>query len=188
MGTCGIAARIFTVHLTSLTLQGFSCAAILITILRPKIQKAEWERTSEDLLAKLQNPYTSRNGLVMTSNVISHKRKKKKETCSPLQANCNEKDGGHYENSGQFSSLTLELCKTTQWLNFGSRKTEIVTHMPILKVATPSADHLRRYSFILGALHGEFSRWNSWVKCRLFLFLSLHLLLKYSFSIQCTTA
>ncbi|XP_060929426.1 general transcription factor II-I repeat domain-containing protein 2-like [Limanda limanda] len=34
----------------------------------------------------------------------------------------------------------------------------ILYHMPTLKEATPSADHLRRFSSLLGALHGEFSR------------------------------
>ncbi|XP_063820002.1 general transcription factor II-I repeat domain-containing protein 2A-like [Pseudophryne corroboree] len=34
----------------------------------------------------------------------------------------------------------------------------ILTHMPTLKEATPSADHLHRYTSMLEALHGEFSR------------------------------
>jgi len=34
----------------------------------------------------------------------------------------------------------------------------ILTHLPTLKEATPSADHLQRYSSMLEALHGEFSR------------------------------
>ncbi|XP_068507798.1 general transcription factor II-I repeat domain-containing protein 2B-like [Syngnathus scovelli] len=33
-----------------------------------------------------------------------------------------------------------------------------LTHMQTLKEVTPSADHFRRYSFMLGALHCEFSR------------------------------
>ncbi len=37
-------------------------------------------------------------------------------------------------------------------------KDNILTHLPTLKEATPSADHLRRYSFMLEALLGEFSR------------------------------
>ncbi|XP_072436522.1 general transcription factor II-I repeat domain-containing protein 2A-like [Chiloscyllium punctatum] len=34
----------------------------------------------------------------------------------------------------------------------------ILTHLPTLKEAAPSADHLHRYSSMLEALHGEFSR------------------------------
>ncbi|XP_060691829.1 LOW QUALITY PROTEIN: general transcription factor II-I repeat domain-containing protein 2A-like [Hemiscyllium ocellatum] len=34
----------------------------------------------------------------------------------------------------------------------------ILTHLPTLKEATPSVDHLHRYSSMLEALHGEFSR------------------------------
>ncbi len=43
--------------------------------------------------------------------------------------------------------------------NFLSSQSEgnILTHMPTLKEVTPSADHLHRYSSMLGALHGEFS-------------------------------
>ncbi|XP_028275741.1 general transcription factor II-I repeat domain-containing protein 2B-like [Parambassis ranga] len=45
-------------------------------------------------------------------------------------------------------------------LQFLSRQLEsnTLTHMQTLKEVTPSADHLRRYSSMLGALHGEFSR------------------------------
>ena len=37
-------------------------------------------------------------------------------------------------------------------------KDNILPHLPILKEATPSADRLHRYSSMLEALHGEFSR------------------------------
>ncbi|XP_056388355.1 general transcription factor II-I repeat domain-containing protein 2B-like [Hyla sarda] len=45
-------------------------------------------------------------------------------------------------------------------LQFLSRQLESnnITHMQNLKEVTPPADHLRRYSSMLGALHGEFSR------------------------------
>ncbi|KAF7645378.1 hypothetical protein LDENG_00205800 [Lucifuga dentata] len=45
-------------------------------------------------------------------------------------------------------------------LQFLSSKLEgnILTHIPTLKEATPSADHFRRYPSMLNALHGEFSR------------------------------
>ena len=45
-------------------------------------------------------------------------------------------------------------------LQFLSRQLESnnLTHMQTLKEATQSDDNLRRYSFMLEALHGEFSR------------------------------
>ncbi|CAN2391864.1 general transcription factor II-I repeat domain-containing protein, partial [Pristimantis euphronides] len=55
-----------------------------------------------------------------------------------------------------FSLVTAFMRK----LNFLSSqlKGKILTHMPTLKEVTPSADHLHRYSSMLGALHEEFSR------------------------------
>ncbi|CAN2391899.1 general transcription factor II-I repeat domain-containing protein, partial [Pristimantis euphronides] len=55
-----------------------------------------------------------------------------------------------------FSLVTAFMRK----LNFLSSQLtgKILTHMPTLKEVTPSADHLHRYSSMLGALHEEFSR------------------------------
>ncbi|XP_028253675.1 general transcription factor II-I repeat domain-containing protein 2 [Parambassis ranga] len=57
----------------------------------------------------------------------------------------------------QMHSLVKAFMTKLQLL---SRQLEsnTLTHMQTLKEVTPSADHLRRYSSMLGALHGEFSR------------------------------
>ena len=55
----------------------------------------------------------------------------------------------------EMNSLVKAFMTKTQFL---SSQLEKNTHMQTLKEAAPSADHLRRYSSMLQALHGEFSR------------------------------
>ena len=54
-------------------------------------------------------------------------------------------------------SLVKAFMRKLQFLS-SQMEGNILTHMPTLKEATPSADHLCRYSSMLGALHDEFSR------------------------------
>ena len=63
------------------------------------------------------------------------------------------------QGKGQFAHEMYSLVKAfMRKLQFLLNQCNILTHMPTLKEATPSADHLHRYSSMLGTLHGEFSR------------------------------
>ncbi|XP_060764588.1 general transcription factor II-I repeat domain-containing protein 2B-like [Neoarius graeffei] len=57
----------------------------------------------------------------------------------------------------EMHSLVKAFMTKSQFLSRQLESNDI-THMQTLKEVTPSADHLRRYSTMLGALHGEFSR------------------------------
>uniref|UniRef100_A0A8C5LJG6 SPIN-DOC-like zinc-finger domain-containing protein n=1 Tax=Leptobrachium leishanense TaxID=445787 RepID=A0A8C5LJG6_9ANUR len=54
-------------------------------------------------------------------------------------------------------SLVKAFMRKLQFLS-SQMEDNILTHLPTLKESRPSAVHLRRYSSMLGALHGEFSR------------------------------
>ncbi|XP_034001037.1 general transcription factor II-I repeat domain-containing protein 2B-like, partial [Trematomus bernacchii] len=57
----------------------------------------------------------------------------------------------------EMHSLVKAFMTKMQFLS-SQLESNNLTHMQTLKEVTPSADHLRRYSSMLGALHGEFSR------------------------------
>ncbi|XP_075907338.1 general transcription factor II-I repeat domain-containing protein 2B-like [Nelusetta ayraudi] len=57
----------------------------------------------------------------------------------------------------EMHSLVKAFMRKIQFLS-SQLESNTLTHMQTLKEVTPSADHLRRYSSMLGALHGEFSR------------------------------
>ncbi|XP_071063277.1 general transcription factor II-I repeat domain-containing protein 2B-like [Pseudochaenichthys georgianus] len=57
----------------------------------------------------------------------------------------------------EMHSLVKAFMTKMQFLS-SQLESNTLTHMQTLKEVTPSADHLRRYSSMLGALHGEFSR------------------------------
>lgn len=57
----------------------------------------------------------------------------------------------------EMHSLVKAFMRKLQFLS-SQLDSNNLTHMQTLKEVTPSADHLRRYSSKLGALHGEFSR------------------------------
>ncbi|XP_071398745.1 general transcription factor II-I repeat domain-containing protein 2A-like, partial [Centroberyx affinis] len=57
----------------------------------------------------------------------------------------------------EMHSLVKAFMRKMQFLS-SQLESNTLTHMQTLKEDTPSADHLRRYSSMLGALHGEFSR------------------------------
>ncbi|KAK2828937.1 hypothetical protein Q5P01_019971 [Channa striata] len=57
----------------------------------------------------------------------------------------------------EMHSLVKAFMRKLQFLS-SQLESNTLTHMQTLKEVTPSADHLRRYSSMLGALHGEFSR------------------------------
>lgn len=57
----------------------------------------------------------------------------------------------------EMHSLVKAFMRKIQFLS-SQLESNNLTHMQTLKEVTPSADHLRRYSSMLGALHGEFSR------------------------------
>lgn len=57
----------------------------------------------------------------------------------------------------EMHSLVKAFMRKLQFLS-SQLESNTLTHMQTLKDVTPSADHLHRYSSMLGALHGEFSR------------------------------
>ncbi|XP_033977991.1 general transcription factor II-I repeat domain-containing protein 2B-like [Trematomus bernacchii] len=57
----------------------------------------------------------------------------------------------------EMHSLVKAFMTKMQFLS-SQLESNTLTHMQTLKEVTPSADHLRRYSSMLGALHGEKSR------------------------------
>lgn len=57
----------------------------------------------------------------------------------------------------EMHSLVKAFMRKLQFIS-SQLESNTLTHMQTLKEVTPSADHLRRYSSMLGALHGEFSR------------------------------
>ncbi|XP_078139742.1 general transcription factor II-I repeat domain-containing protein 2B-like [Centroberyx gerrardi] len=57
----------------------------------------------------------------------------------------------------EMHSLVKAFMRKMQFLS-SQLESNTLTHMQTLKEVTPSADRLRRYSSMLGALHGEFSR------------------------------
>ncbi|XP_061127419.1 general transcription factor II-I repeat domain-containing protein 2B-like [Syngnathus typhle] len=57
----------------------------------------------------------------------------------------------------EMHSLVKAFMRKIQFIS-SQLESNTLTHMQTLKEVTPSADHLRRYSSMLGALHGEFSR------------------------------
>jgi len=57
----------------------------------------------------------------------------------------------------EMHSLVKAFMRKLQFLS-SQLESKTLTHMQTLKEVTPSADHLCRYSSMLGALHGEFSR------------------------------
>ena len=57
----------------------------------------------------------------------------------------------------EMHSLVKAFMRKMQFLS-SQLESNSLTNMPTLKEVTPSADHLRRYSSMLGALHGELSR------------------------------
>ncbi|GCC31933.1 hypothetical protein chiPu_0010393 [Chiloscyllium punctatum] len=59
----------------------------------------------------------------------------------------------------EMDNLVKAFMRKLQLLS-SQMEDNILTHLPTLKEAAPSADHLPRYSSMLEALHGEFS-WQS---------------------------
>ena len=57
----------------------------------------------------------------------------------------------------EMHSLVKAFMRKLQFLS-SQLESNTLTHMQTLNEVAPSADHLRRYSSMLGALHGEFSR------------------------------
>ncbi|XP_034548006.1 general transcription factor II-I repeat domain-containing protein 2B-like [Notolabrus celidotus] len=57
----------------------------------------------------------------------------------------------------EMHSLVKAFMTKIQFLS-SQLESNTLTHMQTLKEVTPPADHFRRYSSMLGALHGEFSR------------------------------
>ena len=56
----------------------------------------------------------------------------------------------------EMNSLMKVFMRTMPFIS-SQLESNIPTHMQTLKEVTPSADHRRRYSSMLGALHCEFS-------------------------------
>ena len=76
---------------------------------------------------------------------------------TPLMNALNTKLQGKGLFAHEMYSLVKAFIRKLQFLS-SQLEGNILTHMPTLREATPSADHLRRYSSMLGALHGEFVR------------------------------
>ena len=76
---------------------------------------------------------------------------------TPLMNALNTKLQGKGLFAHEMYSLVKAFIRKLQFLS-SQLEGNILTHMPTLREATPSAKHLRRYSSMLGALHGEFVR------------------------------
>ena len=76
---------------------------------------------------------------------------------TPLMNELNTKLQGKDLFVHKMHSLVKAFMRKMQFLS-NQLESNILTHMQTLKEVTPSADHLHRYSSILGALDGEFSR------------------------------